>query len=84
MISKHFLSITFLSEAELIFFTQLNRFTYFYQIQIILFTIDYLFAYNLMFSVTAMYHLIIQLNISHLFKHSYMIKQFYFKQFNLA
>ena len=28
--------------------------------------------------------LTIQLNISHLFTHSQMIKQFYFKQFNLA
>ena len=45
MISKHILLIPFLNEPELFFFfTQLNGFTYFYQIRIILFTINNLFA----------------------------------------
>ena len=39
MISKYILWITFLNEPELISCTQLNGFTYFYQIRIILFTI---------------------------------------------
>ena len=41
MISKHILKITFLNEPELgFFFKQLNGFKYFYQIWIILFTIN--------------------------------------------
>ena len=41
---------------ELIFFTQLNGFTYFYLIKIILLTINHLFAHSLMFSSIAMYY----------------------------
>ena len=44
MISEHF------------FCTQLNGFTYFYLIWIILFTINHLFAHSLMFPSIAMYH----------------------------
>ena len=43
---KHILLITFLNESELIFFAQLNGFKYFYQVEIILFTINYLFAHS--------------------------------------
>ena len=46
MISKHILHIIFLNEPEHNFFAQLNGFTYFYQIQIILFTINHLFAHS--------------------------------------
>ena len=46
MICKHMFLITFLNEAEHIFSTQLNGFKYFYQIQIILFTINHLFAHK--------------------------------------
>ena len=47
-----------LNELELIFFfPQLNGFTYFYLIRIILLTINYLFVHSLMFSSIAMYHL---------------------------
>ena len=53
MIFKHILEITFLNKPQLIFFTLLNGFTYFYQIQIILFTIDHFFAHSLMFSSIA-------------------------------
>ena len=58
MISKHILLITFLNKPKLFFFfcTQLNGFTYFYFIQIILFTINHLFSHSLMFSSIAMYH----------------------------
>ena len=56
MISKHILLITFLNESELIFFSQLNGFTYFNQIQIILFIINHLFTRSLIFSSIAMYH----------------------------
>ena len=52
MISKHILYITFLNEPDLIFL-QLNGFTYFYLIRIILFTINHLFAHSLMFSSIA-------------------------------
>ena len=45
MISKHILLIKFLNEPELIsFFTELNDFTNFYQIRIIIFAINHLFA----------------------------------------
>ena len=43
MISKYILLITFSNEPELIISTQLNDFTYFYLIQIILFTIALFF-----------------------------------------
>ena len=66
MISQHILEITFLNEPELIFCTQLNGFTFFSLIQIILFTINHLFAHSEMFYLA----LTIQLNISHLFTHS--------------
>ena len=56
MISKHIFSITFLNKPELIFFTQLNDFTYYYLIWIIIFSINHLFAHSLMFSSIAMYH----------------------------
>ena len=56
MISKHIFLITFLNKLELIFFIQLNGFTNFYLIQIILFTINHLLAHCLMFSSIAMYH----------------------------
>ena len=46
----------FLNEPEIIFGTQLNSFTYYYLIWIILFTINHLFAYSLMFLCIAMYH----------------------------
>ena len=49
-ISEHILLITFLNKPKLIFFTQLNGFTYLYLIQIILQTINHLFVYSLMFS----------------------------------
>ena len=55
MISKHFVDSIF-KQAWAHLFTQLNGFTYFCRIQIILFTIYHLFAHNLMFSSTAMYH----------------------------
>ena len=45
----------FLKEPELIFFTQLNVFTYFYGIRIILFTSNHLFAQSLMFSSIDMF-----------------------------
>ena len=41
MIFEYILEITFLNEPELIFFTQLNSFTYFYLIWIILLTINH-------------------------------------------
>ena len=44
MITKHILLITFLNEPELIF-SQLNGFTYFYLIWMILFIINHLFAH---------------------------------------
>ena len=53
-----------MSLSSFFFFTQLNGFTYLYQIQIILFTFNHLFAHSLMFSSIL---LTIQLNISHLF-----------------
>ena len=58
MISKHILEITFSNEPELIFHfcMQLNGFTYFYLMWIILFTIDYLFTHTLMISSIAMYN----------------------------
>ena len=43
---KHILLITILNEPKLIFSTQLNGFKYFYQIQIMLFTINHLFAHS--------------------------------------
>ena len=52
MVSKHILWTTFLNKPKLIFFILLNCFTYFYQIGIILFTINYLCAHSL----CAMYH----------------------------
>ena len=57
MISQHILLITFWNEPGIIFFySQLNGFSYFYQIQIILFTINHLFANRLMFSSIAIHH----------------------------
>ena len=56
MISKNILYITFLKEPELIFSAKLDAFTYFYQIRIILFIINHLFAHSLMFSSIAMRH----------------------------
>ena len=44
MICEHFLLIIPLHEPELIFVSQLNGLKYFYQIRIILFTINHLFA----------------------------------------
>ena len=46
MICKFILLITFLNEPQLIFCTHLNGFTYFYLIQIILFTIYPLFSHK--------------------------------------
>ena len=54
MISKHILWITFLNEPELIFVTRLYSFTYFYLIQIILFSINPLFVHSLLLSSIAM------------------------------
>ena len=51
--------------------------------QIILVTINHLFAQFDVFNYCYLSQTI-QLNISHLFTHNWMIKQFYFKQFNLA
>ena len=56
MISKHILSIRFLKISELNFFPELNGFTYFSLILIILFTINPLFAHSLILSSIAMYH----------------------------
>ena len=56
MICKHILLITFLNEPELIFCRDLNGFSYFYQIRIILFTINHLFVHSLMFPSIATYH----------------------------
>ena len=44
MICKHILLIAFLNKPELIFCSQLSSFKYFYQTQIILFTINHLFT----------------------------------------
>ena len=44
MISKHILYLISLNESDLIYFTQLNGFTYFYLI--VLFTINHLFAFK--------------------------------------
>ena len=68
MISKHILLIIFLNEPGLIFFTQLNGFTYFYFIRIILSTINDLFAQYNVFKYCYVL-LTIQLDI-HLFTHS--------------
>ena len=46
--------ITFLNESEHIFCTQLNDLQYIYLIQIILFTINHLFAHGYMVSSIAM------------------------------
>ena len=46
MICRDILLITFLDDPELIFFIQLNDFTYFYLVQIIVFTINHLFAHS--------------------------------------
>ena len=46
MICKYILLITFLNKPELIFCTELNGFKYFYLTQIILFTINHLFAHK--------------------------------------
>ena len=54
--NQHIFLITFLNETELIIWTQLNGFSYFYLIRIILFIINHLFAHSLMFSSIAMYH----------------------------
>ena len=56
MISKHILWKIFLHEPELILFMQLNGFTYFYLLRIILFTFNHLFAHSLMLSSIAMFH----------------------------
>ena len=51
-ISKHILYIEFLNESEYIFlFMQLNGFANFYQIRIILFTINHFFATGKCFQV---------------------------------
>ena len=44
--SYKYILLTFLNEPELIFCAQLNGFKYFHQIQIILFTINHLFAHS--------------------------------------
>ena len=54
MITKH--KMTFLNEPEIIFCTQLNHFTYFNQIQIILFNINHLFVHNYMVSSISIYY----------------------------
>ena len=48
MICKHIWLIAFLNKPEIIinFFSELNNFTYFYLIQIILFIINHLFAHS--------------------------------------
>ena len=46
MISTLILFIRFLKESELLFFLEINVFTYFYLIRIILFIIDHLFTYS--------------------------------------
>ena len=43
MICKHIL-LSFLNEPDLRFYTELNGFKYFYQIRLILLTINHLFA----------------------------------------
>ena len=55
MICKHILLITFLNEPELIFCTQLNGFKYFYLPQIIIFTINHLFALSQMLPTIPVY-----------------------------
>ena len=52
MISKYILSITFFKGAWAPFFAQLNDFTNFYQIPIILFAIIHLFEHCLMLLFT--------------------------------
>ena len=57
MISDEILLLTFLNEPEFIFCcTQLNGFTPFYVIWIILSTMIHFFAHSLMFSISNMYH----------------------------
>ena len=87
MFFKHILSIIFLNEPELIF-SQLNGFTYFHQIQIIyllfiicLYTVK-CFLVLLCIANHSIKSLTIQLNINHMFTHSQIIEQFYFKQFS--
>ena len=53
MICLPILLITFLNEPEPFFCIQLNGFKYFYQIQMILFTINHLFAHSYMVSSIA-------------------------------
>ena len=48
MIYKHILLIIYLNEPELIFYSQLNGFKYFYQTQIILFTVYHWFTHSKM------------------------------------
>ena len=56
MICEHILQITFLSKYELFFFcTKLNGLKYFYQIQIILFTINHLVLHSEMVAGIAVY-----------------------------
>ena len=64
------------------FNSQLKDFTYFYLIRIILFAINHLFA---QFNVYKYCYVLltIKLNVSHLFTHTWMLKQFYFKQFRV-
>ena len=81
MISRQILLKSFFKRDGAHFFSQLNGFTYLYLIRMILFTINHLFAQLNVFNYVS---LTIQLNISHLFTHSQMIKRFYFKQFSLA
>ena len=84
MISKHILLITFLNEPELIFFALLNDFTYFYLIRILPLSINHLLAHFFNAFKNCYLTVTIELNISHLFTNSEMIKQFYFKRFSLA
>ena len=68
MISKNILYIVFLNEPELLFYWELKDFTYFYLIQIVLFSINHYLHTNVLknFYVS----LIIHLNITNLFTHS--------------
>ena len=78
MICKHILLITFLKKPELIFYTQLNGFKYFYLTGIIPFTINHLFAHSEIVSKIAMQQQ--QFNISdlHISKWENILISFFF------
>ena len=84
MISEHILLITFLNEPEVIFFHIVKWF------QVLLCNTNYSLQHysficsQLNGSKYSYVSLTIQLIINHLLTNSLLIKQFYFKQFNLA